>query len=148
MYRVKIGREIDIGDELVEHQFFADKTACRHGLAPRYTEDKSQWRKHMAKNQLQAQVGKTEPVAHPAQDAVEHGYQGNKGQQHRAHIKGQLQAVTDSQCGGVDDIRRFIVGVYLDVTEVVARFSGLRLHQLGHQQTAGGGHKAGGNQVF
>src|SRR5471032_3217402 len=54
--RCKVVSQVGVGDKLVEHQFFADKTAGHDRLMPWHPEQKSDGRQHVPKDQLHAQL--------------------------------------------------------------------------------------------
>ena len=97
---------------------------------------------------MQAQVVITEQAANSRYHAVEQSDHGNKCKQHGADVQGQRQA---GQCAVTDrfeDVDRLcrIAGLY--VFDFDIPIVGFRFDDLGHQQPARCGHKAGRDQVL
>ena len=141
------GAELRKGDEFVEDHAGTEQIADGRGVVPGDADEPGDRSKSPTENLLQA-VGKPADVeVHPAHHGVQESEESKKHDEHGADVKGEVQAVHSAASDGAENVGFFLRGRHLDAASG-ERVLGFGDQHLGHEQSAGGGHDHGGQQML
>ena len=147
--------QVDISHEFVQDDLGAEEAPEVEGVGGRHADPDGQVAQDHSEDELQgerlAEVGREigvdpQQVAQAGQQVVDHGDAGDEGQQHGAHVQGQVQAVAGAGGRRFDDVGGVLLHLELD-RALGHRDLGLGVEDLGDDERGRGGHDAGREQL-